>query len=60
MKLSELKLAIEAAIAEHGDLTVFDEDHYGVTGIDVTTLEEGEFPTEWNMPDKFAKVGSYR
>lgn len=61
MKLSELAAQIDAAIKEHGDLTVFDDDFFSLIGINVELTEDLPWlDKSWNMPEKFAQIRSYK
>jgi hypothetical protein len=42
MKLSQLILVCQAALADHGDVDILDADEYQVCGLDVHEATEGQ------------------
>jgi len=57
-KLSDIIKHLEFLKNEHGDLLCFDIAGQALETFDVT-LESGKaYPTAWDMPEKFIKIGS--
>ena len=58
MKASELIERLQTAITNNGDLELFSEECYAITGIGLE--EGGEYPAQYNMPEVFFMVKDYR
>lgn len=59
MLISELIKALQHQLKESGDLVVFDANDYAL-GEEHLEVEEGgdNFPDDWEMPEKFLRIGS--
>lgn len=59
MKISELIKRLQFLQTQHGDLEVFDSTFAQVSefDVDVSEAEEGQFPSDWDMPNEFITIG---
>lgn len=55
-KISDQIRMLQAIQAEHGDLLCFDANVRPITHIDVEHAA-GNYPKDWNMPEKFVLLG---
>jgi len=54
--------ALQAQIAQHGDLEIFSQEHFAFDDLCVSMYESepGEFPDDWDMPEKFFVMSDLR
>lgn len=57
-KLSDIIERLKVLEDEHGNLECFDSECHMLKSYDIT-IENGEdYPTMWNMPKKFVRIGT--
>jgi hypothetical protein len=57
MKLTTLIEKLQKIQAEHGNIEVFDANNFSECFLDVVEPDEDEYPSDWNMPAKFLRIG---
>lgn len=56
MKISEAIAQLQKALAEEGDLEMFDDEGYAAKNFIPADASDHGFPKEWNIPSKFLYV----
>lgn len=58
MKISELIKKLEVCQSTVGDLELFDEDGFAI--VNARAMHPENCPPEWEMPELFVQIKSYR
>ena len=57
MNITQVISDLQRIKDEHGEIEVFDVNFFSSCYINVMHAKPGDYPTEWDMPEKFVMIG---